>query len=90
LTESLAAEFSPDIRVNAIAPGAIATPLNAEIYHRHPGLKEKRLKRILLRRIGLPEDIASTAVFLASDASSFITGQTIRVCGGLTSFVELD
>ena len=87
LTETLAADFAPNIRVNAIAPGVIATPTVTEAYRNAPELKEKRLNMILLRRIGLPEEIGHTAVFLASDASSFITGQTIRVSGGQTTFV---
>ncbi|MFC2017551.1 SDR family NAD(P)-dependent oxidoreductase [Chloroflexota bacterium] len=87
LTESLAAEFAPNIRVNAIAPGVMATPTVSEAYRNNPELAEKRLKMILLMRLGLPEEIAYPVIFLASDASSFITGQTIRVSGGLTTFV---
>ena len=88
LTETLAAELAPNIRVNAVAPGLIQTPLAIEINRRYPGIIEQRRKKILLRRLGQPEEVAYTALFLASDAASYITGQTIIVGGGLTTFVE--
>lgn len=88
LTMTLAAELAPNIRVNAVAPGSIETPPIIERLRKNPGLKEKRLKKILLRRLGRPEEVAYTAVFLASDAASYITGETIVVGGGLTTFVE--
>ena len=90
LTETLAAEFAPNIRVNAMAPGMIETPMVIELCRKQPELKQKRLKRILLRRMGLPKEVAYTAVFLASDASSYITGETIVISGGLTTYVDLE
>ena len=87
LTKTLALEWaSYNIRVNAIAPGSIDTPLSRQFYKSRPELREDRLKRIPLgHRFGQPEDIAAAAVYLASDASSYITGETLVVAGGLTS-----
>lgn len=79
LTKSLAKEFAPDIRVNAIAPGAILWPegentLSAEA-------KQKIIDATLLKRAGHPNDIAKTVLFLVRDAT-YITGQVIAVDGG--------
>jgi 3-oxoacyl-[acyl-carrier protein] reductase len=69
-----------NIRVNAICPGVIDTPMTANLSER---LLAPLKKATPLRRTGTPDDIASTAVFLASDESSFITGQWISPNGGL-------
>ena len=83
LTRSLASDLSPfGIRVNAIAPGFIETPMHVEALKRFPEKGEKILDRTPIRRFGLPEDIGNTAVFLASEASSYITGAQIPVDGG--------
>lgn len=83
LTRALALEFAPrGIRVNAIAPGAIQTPLNAETYT--PAVTATYEQRIAARRIGRPEDIARAIVFLASDAAGYIVGQQLVVDGGMT------
>jgi 3-oxoacyl-[acyl-carrier protein] reductase len=81
LTKSLAQEFSSrNIRVNAIAPGFIETDMTKTL----PGaLKENYLSRIPLRRFGAPDEVASVAVFLASDAAGYMTGQVLAVDGGL-------
>jgi 3-oxoacyl-[acyl-carrier protein] reductase len=81
LTKSLAQEFSSrNIRVNAIAPGFIETDMTKTL----PGaLKENYLTRIPLRRFGAPDEVASVAVFLASDAAGYMTGQVLAVDGGL-------
>jgi NAD(P)-dependent dehydrogenase (short-subunit alcohol dehydrogenase family) len=82
LTKALAIELSPlGIRVNAIGPGFIATPLNAEA-RRNPQYMANFEGRIALGRIGTPEDIAGPAVFLASDMARYITGVTLPVDGG--------
>ena len=77
LTKSLAKELAPDIRVNAIAPGAILWPEN----NMSDEVKQKIINDIALKRIGDPNDIAKTALFLAKDAN-YITGQVIAVDGG--------
>jgi NAD(P)-dependent dehydrogenase (short-subunit alcohol dehydrogenase family) len=81
-TRQLAFELAPDVRVNALAPGLIKTRLAAAIWE-GPG-EEKVAKRIPLRRLGVPDDIATAALFLASDAASWITGQMLVVDGGTT------
>lgn len=75
-----------NIRVNAICPGTIETPLVAELFRDMPEMREIRLKAVPLNRLGRPEDIGRVAVFLASEAASYITGTTILVSGGMTSF----
>jgi NAD(P)-dependent dehydrogenase (short-subunit alcohol dehydrogenase family) len=82
IAKSLARDWGPDgITVNCIAPVA-ETPALSEAFTRNPDLRERVTQRTPLRRIGDPErDIGAVAVFLASDASSYITGQTI-VCDG--------
>jgi NAD(P)-dependent dehydrogenase (short-subunit alcohol dehydrogenase family) len=80
LTRQFSYELAPDIRVNALAPGLVKTKLAAALWE-GPG-EEAVAAHIPLRRLGLPDDIATAALFLASDASSWMTGQTIVVDGG--------
>jgi len=88
-TDGLAKELAPyGIRINAMAPASIETPMVAMVYAENPELLKSRLKMIPLGRIGQPSEVASVAIFLASDASSFITGQTILINGGLDSLIE--
>ncbi|WP_294103318.1 SDR family oxidoreductase [Sphingomonas sp.] len=82
LTRALAADFGPDgITVNSIAPGFFATETNAEVAA-DPLIGDWLARRTSLGRWGRPEEVAGAAVFLASDAASYITGQTITVDGG--------
>lgn len=78
LTRQLAAELGP-IRVNAIAPGLVRTDLARALWEHGEELVARRLP---LRRIGEPDDIATAALFLASDAARWITGHTLVVDGG--------
>jgi NAD(P)-dependent dehydrogenase (short-subunit alcohol dehydrogenase family) len=82
LTKVLALEFGPwNIRVNVISPGAIRTP-NLERVMTRPGVFEKLCAKSVYRRVGAPEEIAATAVFLASDESAFMAGSNVLVDGG--------
>jgi len=84
LTRTLAYEIAPyQVRVNCIAPGTTDTPMSADYFRQNPGALELRLRTIPLGRLGKVEDIASMSLFLASDAASFITGETIMVSGGI-------
>jgi len=86
--ESLAQELAPQrIRVNSIAPGAIETPINRAAWET-PAALASLLTLIPYGRIGQPEDIGKVAVFLASDDSDYIHGQTIYVDGGMTLYPE--
>ncbi len=82
LVRALAAEWAPNIRINAIAPSLTDTPLAAQLL----STDEKRLnsaQRHPLRRVGTPADMASAALFLLSEKASFITGQVLHVDGGM-------
>ncbi|MEN8229693.1 MAG: 3-oxoacyl-[acyl-carrier-protein] reductase [Bacteroidota bacterium] len=81
-TKSIAKELgSRSVRCNAIAPGFIITDMTDKLPE---NVKEEWIKTIPLRRGGLPEDVANVSVFLASDLSSYMTGQTLQVCGGMS------
>jgi NAD(P)-dependent dehydrogenase (short-subunit alcohol dehydrogenase family) len=82
LTRSLAAEFAPRIRVNAIAPSLTDTPL-AEALLADDARRKMAADRHPLKRIGTPGELSKLALFLLSDASSWITGQVISVDGGM-------
>ncbi len=86
LMKSMAQELAPKkIRVNSVAPGAIKTPINRDAWET-PQAMESLLKLIPDQRIGEPEDIARTVVWLASDQSDYITGATLFVDGGMTLY----
>ena len=82
LTRSLAAEFAPGIRVNAIAPSLTETDLARGLLS-DAGKRSAAAERHPLKRIGQPQDIAAAATFLLADSSSWITGQVIAVDGGM-------
>ena len=83
ITRGLATQLGPfNIRVNAIAPGVIKTDMTKLIFD-FPQIQQFYIDRTPLGRTGVPEDIAYVALFLASDASRYITGQTILVDGGI-------
>jgi NAD(P)-dependent dehydrogenase (short-subunit alcohol dehydrogenase family) len=85
LTRAMALELAPDnVRVNAVGPGPIATPMTAET-RADPERSKKLLSDIPLGRFGEPEEIANIIIFLLSDAASFITGQVICADGGFTA-----
>jgi glucose 1-dehydrogenase len=83
LMRTLAVELAPhDITVNNIAPGAIDTPMDAPLKEQPDQMKEL-LSEIPLGRMGKPEEVANLALFLASDDSSYVTGSTLFVDGGM-------
>ncbi|HET9771539.1 MAG TPA: SDR family oxidoreductase [Acidimicrobiia bacterium] len=79
LTKTLAAELGPGVRVNAIAPGLVKTDFARALWETN---EDAIARRVPLRRLGVPQDIANTALFLASDLSGWTTGQTLVVDGG--------
>jgi glucose 1-dehydrogenase len=86
MMKSIAQELAPKkIRVNSIAPGAIKTPINRATWEK-PGAEAELLKLIPEGRVGEPEDVARAAVWLASDASDYVTGTTLFVDGGMTLY----
>jgi NAD(P)-dependent dehydrogenase (short-subunit alcohol dehydrogenase family) len=89
LTRAAAAEFAPDIRVNAICPGGVSTPMSGAHLASFDD-KEAATKlltgRQLLKRYARPEEIANVAVFLASDQASFMTGAVVPVEAGHTAW----
>jgi NAD(P)-dependent dehydrogenase (short-subunit alcohol dehydrogenase family) len=83
MARSMAVDLSADgIRINCIAPGFIVTAMTNKAFEGDPERLAKVLGRTPMGKLGQPEDIAGTAFFLASDASGFITGETIKVDGG--------
>lgn len=82
LCRNLAAEFGPKgVRFNAICPGLVKTEFARELWE-NPETEKRINEDIPLRRLGEPEDFKGLAVFLASDASKYMTGQALTVCGG--------
>ncbi|MBN1152079.1 MAG: SDR family oxidoreductase [Dehalococcoidia bacterium] len=88
MTQTLASEYGKNgIRVNCIAPGHVRTPIPEALYKGKEDLRAAQNRIIPVGRWGEPEELGRVAVFLASDASSFVTGQTIVVSGGMTYFL---
>lgn len=85
LTRAMAVDYAPDhIRVNAIVPGTMDTPMNAE-YLSDPQVRAKLIAKAPLKRLGAPNDVSGLAVFLASEESAFCTGGIYMVDGGQTA-----
>ena len=86
LSRELGVEFAArGVRVNALCPGPVNTPLLQELFASDPEAAQKRLAHIPMGRFGEPKEIAAAAVFLASDESSFVTATTFMVDGGISS-----
>lgn len=81
LTEELAVELGPDIRVNAVAPAVVKTKFATALYD---GREDEAAAAYPLKRLGVPEDIGGTVAFLLSDDAAWITGQVLVVDGGVT------
>ena len=80
-TKSVAKEYgSRNIRANAIAPGYIATDMTAALTEE---MRAELTKQLPIARLGQPEDVAAAALFLVSDEASYITGQVLKVDGGM-------
>jgi glucose 1-dehydrogenase len=88
MTRTLALEYADrGIRVNAVGPGAVVTPIN-RAWVDNPKARAEVESHIPMGRAACPEEIASVFAFLASDDASYVTGQTIYACGGLTLYPE--
>jgi meso-butanediol dehydrogenase/(S,S)-butanediol dehydrogenase/diacetyl reductase len=84
LVRCLAQEWAADgVRVNAVVPGPVETPMTAPLWDRSPGVRETLRARIPLGRIGEPPDVARAVAWLASDEASWVTGAVLPVDGGL-------
>jgi NAD(P)-dependent dehydrogenase (short-subunit alcohol dehydrogenase family) len=85
LTRALAVEWATyGVNVNAVAPGPTVTDFNRQYLEEHPADRQRAIDSIPMARLGAPDDHVGLALFLASDASNYITGQTILVDGGST------
>jgi NAD(P)-dependent dehydrogenase (short-subunit alcohol dehydrogenase family) len=86
LVRALAVEWGPlGVNVNAVGPGIIETPLTKVYMEQFPERVEAAIAHTPLRRIGTPEDVADVVLFLVSEASRFMTGQTVYVDGGISA-----
>ena len=86
LSKELGVQFARQgVRVNALCPGPVETPLLLRIWSETPGAAERRLVHVPMGRMAKPREIVNAALFLASDESSYVTGSTFLVDGGLTA-----
>jgi gluconate 5-dehydrogenase len=87
LTKALAADWAPhNVTVNAIAPGGFLTDPNRRWFNEKPGLRDTFVGMVPMGRLGEPEEIGPLALYLASDASSYMTGATLVIDGGYTAW----
>ena len=85
MTRELGVQFARQgVRVNALSPGPVATPLLMELFANDPERAARRLVHVPLGRFAEPSEIAAAVAFLASDDAAYVTGQTIAVDGGVT------
>ena len=85
LTKSAAADYATkNIRINAVCPGPVITPLLTELFNGKPHVEEAYLSTILMNRFGTPEEISGAVLWLCSDEASFMTGCSIVIGGGQT------
>src|SRR4030042_2959428 len=85
LTKSAAADYATkNIRINAVCPGPIMTPMLEEGFNTRPAMREAYLSTVLMGRFGVPEEIAGAVLFLCSDEASFMTGYSMTIGGGQT------
>ena len=86
LTRTAAVEYAPHgIRVNAVCPGAIDTPMMDDTFARFPGFREALIGFVPMGRMGRADEVASAIAWLSSGAASFVTGEALTVEGGLLS-----
>jgi NAD(P)-dependent dehydrogenase (short-subunit alcohol dehydrogenase family) len=84
LTRTAAIEYAAaGIRVNAVCPGAIDTPMMDETFERFPGFRESLIGFVPMGRMGRPDEVAAAIAWLSSDAASFVTGESLAIEGGL-------
>ncbi len=87
MTRMLAIEWAEHgIRVNAIAPGTVETPTRKAFFDANPGRRDVMIQRVPLKRFGTAEEMAGAVAYLASPQAAYITGQTLLLDGGLTSY----
>jgi NAD(P)-dependent dehydrogenase (short-subunit alcohol dehydrogenase family) len=86
LTEQMALEWAPSVRVNAVAPGLIDAGMSEPLYA-DPATRQARESRIPLGRLGQAEDVAAAVLWLASEGAGYVTGQTLLVDGGVTGAI---
>lgn len=82
MTKLMAADLGPKVRVNGIIPGPIVTPALDRVFEAKPEIRQIAMNAARVRRLGLPEDVAMGALYLASSAASFVTGSILPIDGG--------